>query len=150
MSRQLLNTVGALALTLCVASAALAEGEAATVTLRAMDPARARQIALWPGFLLHGAGHRYAGDNEAFYSMVGGELFGVLIGGFGVGELFGPEVKGEHKGTALALAVTGGSMFLGTWLWDIAFAPRAAKKFNDERGLGLWPTLNGAVLVLRF
>lgn len=99
--------------------------------------------ALWPGFLLHGSGHRYAGDNDTFVSLAGGELFGVVIAGFGLSELSSTTEDGEHRGTSLALAVGGGSIFALTWLYDLAFAPGAARDFNAAKGLSLEPASQG-------
>lgn len=106
--------------------------------------------AVWPGFFLHGSGHRYAGDNDTFISLAGAELFGVVVGGFGLNELLGPSKDGEHKDTALALTIGGGSIFALTWLWDLAFAPGAANRFNQAKGLVLEPTPTGAQLAYRF
>lgn len=106
--------------------------------------------ALWPGFLLHGAGHRYAGDNDAFVSLAGGELFGVVVGGFGLSELLGETKAGEHKDTALALNIAGGSIFGLTWLYDLAFAPGAARQFNEAKGLSLQPRIDGLQLSYKF
>lgn len=139
----------ALILALALSGLARAEGEP-TISLRTLDPGVARKQALWPGILLHGAGHRYAQDNDTFYSLVGGELFSLLVGGFGAHELFGPEKKGEHKSMATTLAVTGAVLFVGTWAWDIAFAPGKARAFNQERGLSLAPRLDGTALSWRF
>lgn len=114
------------------------------------QPGTAFTQALWPGFLLHGAGHRYAGDQDTFFSLAGGELFGLVVGGFGLSELLGPEKTGESKDTALALASAGGIIFGLTWLWDLGFAPGAATKFNQAKGLALQPLPTGAQLAYRF
>jgi hypothetical protein len=106
--------------------------------------------ALWPGFLLHGSGHRYAGDNDSFVSLAGGELFGVVIGAFGLSELNGATEDGEHRGTSLALAVGGGSIFALTWFYDMAFAPGAARDFNAAKGLSLEPRPDGVQLSYKF
>lgn len=119
--------------------------------IAAKNPSTALAKAFWPGILLHGSGHRYAGDNDTFLSLAGAELFGVVVGGFGATELLGPTRVGEHKDTALALAVGGGAIFGLTWLWDLAFAPGAARKFNQAKGLALEPAKNGgAQIALRF
>jgi hypothetical protein len=106
--------------------------------------------AVWPGFLLHGAGHRYAGDDETFVSLAGAELFGVVIGGFGLSELANATEDGEHRGTSLALAAGGGAIFALTWFYDMAFAPGAAEKLNQAKGLSFEPTPTGAQLAYRF
>lgn len=128
-----------------------AEASPVNSVIEARHPSKALGKAFWPGILLHGSGHRYAGDNDSFVSLAGAELFGVVVGGFGANELLGPSKAGEHKDTALALAIGGGAIFGLTWLWDLAFAPGAARKFNQARGLALEPAQNGgAQLALRF
>ncbi len=118
--------------------------------IEARSGSKALGKALWPGFFLHGSGHRYAGDNDTFVSLAGAELFGVVVGGFGLNELLGPGKTGEHKDTALALAVGGASLFTLTWLWDLAFAPGAARRYNESKGLALESTVGGAQVALRF
>ena len=118
--------------------------------LAAKQPRKAFSQALWPGILLHGAGHRYAGDQDAFFSLAGGELFGLVVGGFGLSEVLGPEKTGESKSTAIGLAASGGAIFALTWLWDLGFAPGAARKFNQAHGLALQPLPNGAQLAYHF
>jgi hypothetical protein len=114
------------------------------------DGSVAFKRALWPGFLLHGSGFRYAGDNETFVSLAGGELFGVVIAGFGLSELQSTTDDGEHRGTSLGLAVGGGSIFALTWLYDLAFAPGAARDFNAAKGLSLEPRPDGVQLSYKF
>lgn len=118
--------------------------------VQARNPSTALAHAFWPGILLHGAGNRYAGNDDRFVSLVGAELFGVVVGGFGANEYFGPGKDGEHKDTALALTVGGGVIFGLSWLWDIATSASAARTFNEAHGLALLPTQNGAQLAFNF
>ena len=126
------------------------EAAAYSMAIQAKDPSTALIQALWPGVVIHGWGHRYAGDPDAFIALAGAELFGVFAGGFGAYELAGPTIEGENKDTALALAVTGGVLFATTWAWDLILAPSAAKKFNKKNGLTFEPTSQGAKLAVRF
>jgi hypothetical protein len=118
--------------------------------IEARQPRRALAKAFWPGLLLHGSGHRYAGDQDTFVSLAGAELFGVVVGAFGVAELLGPGKPGEHKETAQALSIAGGSIFALTWAWDLLFAPGAARRYNEGKGLALQAAPGGAQLALRF
>jgi hypothetical protein len=127
-----------------------AEPTAVTSLVEPRSGMKALGQALWPGVLVHGWGHRYAGDNDTFVSLVGGEIFAVVIGGFGLNEVLGPSKEGETKDTAVALSVAGGAIFGLTWLWDLAFSPHAAAQFNDKKGLALEPTPTGAQLAYRF
>lgn len=118
--------------------------------VEARSPGGALAKAFWPGLVLHGYGHRYAGDNDGFISLAGAEIFAVVVGGFGVAELLGPGKAGEHKDTALALSIGGGGIFALSWLWDLAFAPGAARRFNRAQGLAFEPTPTGAKLAYTF
>lgn len=114
------------------------------------DPGKAFAQALWPGILLHGSGLRYAGDQDSFVSLAGGELFGVVVGTFGLYEVLGPDIVGESKTTANALTIAGGTIFAVTWIWDLAMAPGAARRFNDSKGLALLPRQDGLQLSYKF
>jgi hypothetical protein len=124
--------------------------ERVTQRVEPVSGGRALRRALWPGFLVHGWGHREAGANDVFLSLVGAEVFGVVVGAFGLGELLGPEKAGETKDTALALSVAGASIFALTWFWDLAFAPGAAERYNKARGLVLAPRPEGPGLGLAY
>lgn len=114
------------------------------------DPGKAFTQALWPGILLHGSGLRYAGDQDSFVSLAGGELFGVVVGTFGLYEVLGPDIAGESKTTANALTIAGGTIFAVTWIWDLALAPGAARRLNDSKGLALLPRQDGLQLSYKF
>jgi hypothetical protein len=118
--------------------------------IQARSGSAALDQALWPGFLLHGAGHRYAGDTDTFVSLAGAELFGVVVSGFGLSELASTSEDGEHRDTSLGLAVGGGAIFALTWFYDLAFAPGAAEKLDRAKGLAFEPTPTGAQLAYRF
>ena len=115
--------------------------------IQAKDPGRALKAAFWPGFLLHGAGYREGGDVDMFYSLAGAELFGALVGAFGFAELGAPEVKGETKGTAQALAYSGLGIFAITWAWDLLGSGYAARAYNSKYGLALTPRPEGGAVL---
>ena len=112
------------------------------------DPDAAFKAAFWPGILLHGAGYREAGDTDTFVNLAGGEIFSAVLLGFGLAEALGPDIKDESKATSQSIAAAGGVIFVGTWLWDIAGASGAARKFNEKNGLSLSPKGDGAQVAL--
>jgi hypothetical protein len=114
----------------------LPEGGSATV-ISPLDPSKALKAALFPGFFIHGWGHREARDTDTFYSLLGAEAFGLLVGGFGVSELSGREVAGESNAVAQYLTYGGAGVFLLSWLWDVAFAYHSATEYNQVNGLVL-------------
>lgn len=122
----------------------------AQVWVKPLDPTRAFTSALWPGIIVHGWGHRYAQDQDTFYTLVGAEIFGLIVQGFAVGEIAGPDVAGETKDTAWSLFYGGGAVVGVTWLWDMAFAPGTARQFNHDKGLSLLPTPTGVQLAYHF
>ncbi len=123
-----------------MAPTAVATPETAAVTVSARkSPSGAFHAALWPGFIIHGAGYRAAGDDDAFLNLAGGEIFSVVLLGFGMNEAFGPGIPGETKITSQSIAVGGGIIFLGTWAWDLIGASGAARDFNQKNGLSLLP-----------
>jgi hypothetical protein len=115
-----------------------------TTTVTPLNPGQAFLASLFPGFFIHGWGHYQARDTDRFYALLGAEVFGVMVGGFGVTEASGvwglkssPGVAGENDNTARALAYAGAAIFAGSWLWDVCFASSAADRFNREHGLVL-------------
>jgi hypothetical protein len=63
----------------------------------------------------------------------------VVLLAFGLSEALGPDVKDETKITSQSIAAAGGVIFLGTWLWDLAGAQAAARRYNTKLGLSLAP-----------
>ena len=124
------------------------EAQAATIKVYTRVPHDAFVASLWPGILLHGWGHHVAGDQETFLNLAGGELFGVIMLGFGASEALGPDIKDESKATSQSIAIAGAAIFGVTWLWDVVDAGAAAKRFNKEHNLSLLPLEGGAQLAL--
>jgi hypothetical protein len=111
----------------------------ASIKLTAKDPREALKAAIWPGLLLHGWGHRAAGDQDTFLNLAGGELFSVVMLGFGLAEALGPDIKDETKSTSQSVAAAGAVFFAATWIWDLAGAQAAARRYNARLSLGLAP-----------
>lgn len=121
--------------------------------------AKAFKASLFPGILVHGWGHMQARDSDRFYALLGAEVFGLMVGTFGVTEMRGPiffkpnnDNPGENDDTARALAWGGITVFTLSWLYDVAFASSAADRFNREHGLAMemTPALNGVQLGMAY
>src|SRR5665213_1644693 len=102
-------------------------------------PSTAFERALWPGLILHGAGFRYAGDGGTFVDLAGAEIFGVVVGAFGLYLNSSPNKADSSKVVPQTLSVAGGVIFVGTWLWDLCFSPGAARALDNAKGLALEP-----------
>ena len=102
----------------------------------------AELIAFFPGMLVHGLGHLYAGDQETFgrLSSLGqlGYLLTIVGGGLGVGGYYldqeDTEVLGQDltQSTAYSLYAAGGvaggiglTYFFTAWIYDMIDTPRA-------------------------
>ena len=107
------------------------------------DPNKAFLLALFPGILIHGYGHFYAGDNLMGNVLLTGEVVSVVSVGFGAliksdtntfsGGLLGTPTNAENIGNNL---IWGGVIaFAGLWIVDMAHAPTAAQDYDNEHGL---------------
>ena len=94
------------------------------------DPNEALFYAIVPGFVVHGAGHFYAGETKTGIALLATELvsFGFYV--VGVLEGLGETESGEdHSGAYFATAVV---LFMGSWGFDIFRAPMMVMKQNQE------------------
>ncbi|MCZ6793378.1 MAG: hypothetical protein O7J95_07175 [Planctomycetota bacterium] len=91
-------------------------------------------LAIFPGMLIHGAGHWYAGDQQTArqLSRVGqfGYLLTALGGGMAIGghfaqeeDLHGLAISGYSTGAVVGAA--GLTYFLTAWIYDMIDTPRA-------------------------
>lgn len=92
----------------------------------------AELLAIFPGLLVHGLGHRYAGDPDTADELLLMEGYSLLTAGLG-GTLY---AIGDHE-DADAVRVAGwvgmgvgGAGFLGTWLYDLVYTPSAVEEHN--------------------
>lgn len=101
--------------------------------LRLKDPNKAILYAAIPGFVVHGAGHFYAGKTKTGLLLLGTEVLSFAF--FVVGALaeFGQSESGGkadmHPGVLFA---TGTVLFYGSWLYDLFASPGEVKKRNEE------------------
>lgn len=125
------------------------ERVAVASVIQPRDPGAALAKAFWPGVLLHGYGHKQAGESEVFFSLAGAGIFGGLMGGFGLARALDAGVSESDKELARYLAWGGGAIFTISWLWDLSFAASAARKFNAKHGLAIAPAPGGVALGTR-
>jgi len=102
-------------------------------SLRLRDPDKALLYAIIPGFVVHGAGHFYAGKTKTGLLLLGTEL--VAFGFFVEGALLEfQESEGwtiEGPDPAVFFAV-GTALFYTSWLYDLFASPGEVKKRNEE------------------
>jgi len=120
------------------------------------DPNKALLLAFFPGLLLHGYGHFYAGDNLMGTALLTGEIISVTSVGLGAliksdtttfsGGILGDPSYAASVGNNL---IWGGVIAFGAlWIVDMAHAPTSAKDYNDEHGLKPIVYLEGSRPVL--
>lgn len=107
------------------------------------DPNKAFLLAFFPGLLIHGYGHFYAGDDLMGDVLLTGEVVSVLSVGLGAliesnTTTFSGGILGDpnNAGTIGTNLIWGGIVaFAGLWIIDMADAPTAAKDYDDEHDL---------------
>jgi hypothetical protein len=101
------------------------DGDAAAVAEEVTAPpaparrALATAAAVVPGFLIHGTGHRVAGEGETAWRLLrleGVALSAMLVGGV---PLAATGASRRLAVPAIPLLVSGGGLFLSTWLADL-------------------------------
>ena len=91
-------------------------------------------LAIFPGLLWHGIGHRYAGDNEKASEIEMIEAYSLLAGGAGAGIVIATHDDEDWlplEITGWTIGGLGGLMFVGSWLYDIIYTPSAIERYND-------------------
>ncbi|HAK97620.1 MAG TPA: hypothetical protein DCM87_22170 [Planctomycetes bacterium] len=94
-------------------------------------------IAIFPGIIWHGLGHRYAGDTAKAEEIEQMEALSLLAAGVGTGLVF----AGRSNDNLMSLQVSGYTVggigalgFVGTWLYDIIYTPAAIDRYNRYQG----------------
>jgi len=103
------------------------------------DVVIAQTLAIFPGIILHGAGHWYAGDRRTAKQLSRIGQFGYLLTAIGGGVVYGGYEADQAglDGLATSLYASGGLvggagiLYIGTaWVYDLIDTPRAVR----ERG----------------
>jgi hypothetical protein len=91
-------------------------------------------IAIFPGFFVHGLGHRYAENDDTASELMYLELYSVLTMGLGGALLaLGDSQDAEAVEIAGWVGIGVGAVpFLGTWVYDIVYTPSEIRRHNDR------------------
>ena len=98
-------------------------------SIKLKDPNKAIFYAFIPGIIVHGAGHFYAGERTTGFLLLGSELVGatLILGGTSTGwGRSSPTRKG------FTVALIGGTLFFGSWIYDIVKSPLVVQKQNQK------------------
>ena len=97
------------------------------------DPGVALLYALFPGLVVHGSGHFYAGEKTAGWVLAGGEILGLCLIAYAVGVRTDYKPQGSSlNDEAETIGVFGVGLFVGTWIYDVIGAPLAVRRENRE------------------
>ncbi|UCB51680.1 MAG: hypothetical protein JSV10_06735 [Candidatus Zixiibacteriota bacterium] len=110
------------------------------VSTKLKDPGKALLYALVPGFVVHGAGHFYAGEKTAGWVLAGGEILSVCLIAYAVGVSESGNGSTSDGNTEI-IGVFGGLLFAGTWMYDVIGAPLAVQRENRDFLQGERPDL---------
>ncbi|MGB8657488.1 MAG: hypothetical protein WCE90_06845 [Candidatus Zixiibacteriota bacterium] len=104
-----------------------------TRPIKLKDPNMAIFYAIVPGTVVHGAGHFYAGRKATGWILFGGEVLSLGIFTYAVGSGFAEAMGGSNSNIDDDIAaILGGTLFLGTWIYDLFDAPLAVERHNRE------------------
>jgi len=97
------------------------------------EPHKAFVYALVPGLVVHGAGHFYAGETTTGWILVTGEVLSLVMLTYAIGVGIGESTNGStSNGDAEIVGIFAGTLFIGTWIYDIIGAPLAVQKYTEE------------------
>ena len=104
------------------------------------DPTKACMLGFFPGFLIHGEGHFYAGDSLMGSALLTGEILSLASIGTGLiiksdpstfsGGILGNSANATQVGSNMIIG--GAVLFAVTWVVDMAHAPIVADDYNHE------------------
>ena len=99
-------------------------------------------IASVPGFFIHGLGHKYIGKEKIYKRLLRAEIFSFILL-WGGGYVYNAGVRryeeDKRRGYDLSLAIaeimflSGLSLFLGAWIYDIIGIFFASKELNENK-----------------
>jgi len=102
-------------------------------SLKLKNPNLALAYAVIPGFIVHGAGHFYAGRRTTGIVLLASELVGCTFFTVGALDQAVSQLEGAHSSDGVSgegLVVIGAILFVGSWTYDIIGAPLAVQKYN--------------------
>lgn len=108
------------------------------------SPWIALAISFFPGIIIHGAGHTYAGKHKTAGLLFTCELIGLGLIGAGivvvsltvftkVGTLGTADISSETSDLAKFLFGAGSGLFVGSWVYDVIGAPLACRQENYSK-----------------
>ena len=94
---------------------------------------KASMLAFFPGIIVHGIGHIYANAPITGAILFVAEMLAIPMIFNSTSSIFyfGPYER-KYSGIKNVLEFTGVLLFLGSWIYDIAHASTAARKYNDK------------------
>jgi hypothetical protein len=97
--------------------------------IKPKDPNKALLYAIIPGFIVHGAGHFYAGEKTTGWILVAGEALSLSLLTYSIGVGIGESTNGStSNGEAEIIGIFAGTLFLGSWVYDLIGAPKAVQR----------------------
>ncbi len=97
------------------------------------DPKKAIFYAFIPGIVVHGSGHFYAGAKTTGWILVAGEIISLPLLTYAIGVGIGESTNGStSNGDAEIVGIFAGTLFIGTWIYDLIGAPLAAQRQNQK------------------
>ncbi len=98
-------------------------------TAKLKEPYKAFLYAVVPGVVVHGTGHFYAGKTTTGFLLLGSELVGatLILGGTSTG--WG---RSSPTREGFTVALIGGTLFFGSWIYDMVKSPLIVQKQNQK------------------
>ncbi len=89
-------------------------------------------LALFPGAIIHGSGHIYAGGYAAGAILFAIEISSAYLMVYTLAPIAGENLEVRHEFLGNVLCATGIIGFFGSWIYDIVHADAAVRKHNDR------------------
>jgi len=104
-----------------------------TNSTKLKNPNMAIFYAVVPGFLVHGAGHFYAGEKTTGWMLVAGEGLSLGMMTYAVGAGFAEAMGGsDSSNDDDMIGIAGAILFISNWVYDLAGSPVAVQKRNRK------------------
>jgi hypothetical protein len=102
------------------------------------SPVVGELLAIFPGIIIHGMGHRYAGNTDRANEILMFEAYSLAVVGLGAG-LWAIGDSQDADAVRIAGYVgmgVGAIPFLGTWIYDLVYTPSEVERYNLRQGKG--------------